>query len=443
MKQSNKLCRYVGPGFIPDRVHGPNKTAGHKARPYTLLSFALVATLGCAPSIVQLERHLDADKFDKAVETAADDPAMQAELAALILERAARDEERASGMIDVLTGAGKPGKRALERLVDSSGDQVARQAEVALHRCGTPEGEDLAVYLEHDASDVRARAARKWYSELEAAMLEKLLVDHDPRVRRWAAKGLCRLGGAHGTDALLRDALRLDPDSKVRAEAARCAKGLGQDVLLVLKAALEDERLGVRLAVIEGLAKTGDEDALIIVEERAAGPVDEMTVAAAAELSRLGNPVGKERLDAALKSNRPVIRQAALLRLERAQVKDRDAILVRMLDDEAPGVVLLAASLLSTGQEVNSAVPKALKRLVEEAGSYSDKARDQLAVLGDADALDQVAKALDDSEETVLLTLLVRVRRAGLAPRFVKLMGNESEPVRIAAARATLATVKP
>ena len=114
MKQSNKLCRCVGSGFIPDRVHGPNKAAGHKARPYTLLSFALVATLGCAPSIAQLEKHLDADKFEQAVETAADDPAMQAELGALILERAARDKERTPEMIDVLTGAGKPGKRALE-----------------------------------------------------------------------------------------------------------------------------------------------------------------------------------------------------------------------------------------------------------------------------------------------------------------------------------------
>ncbi|MCP4676709.1 MAG: hypothetical protein GY854_14595 [Deltaproteobacteria bacterium] len=403
----------------------------------------MLMALGCAPSIAQLERHLDANRFDRAVETAADSPAMQVELAALILERAAKDEARTSEMITILKGAGKPGKRALQRLVDDSEDGVVRQAEVALHRYSPPEGKDLALYLEHDSSDVRERAARKWYSEMDAATLEMLLVDRDPRVRRWAAKGLCRFNGAHGTDALLRDALRLDPDSKVRAEAARCGKCLGRDALLVLKAALDDKNLGVRLAVIQGLSETGDENALTIVEERAAGPIDEMTVAAAAELSRLGNPLGKERLDAALESDRPVIRQAALLRLERARVQDRDAIFVRMLGDEAPGVVLLVAGLLSSREEINPAVPNALRRLVEEAGSYSEKARDQLAVLGDQNALEQVAKALDDAEEATLLTVLTRVRRAvGLAHRFVKLMGNESESIRIAAARATLATVR-
>jgi HEAT repeat protein len=259
-----------------------------------------------------------------------------------------------------------------------------------------------------------------------------------------AVTALCGLEGEGGDGALLEEALRRDPVPRVRARAARCPAGLGAEPLLALKAALGDANLGVRLAAIEGLAATGDPAALAIVEELARGPLDVEAVAAAAELCRAGMEVGRERLDAALEDERPSLRKAALLRLERAGVEDRDALLEGLLADESPEVVLLVASLLGTREELGAEVRDALGKLVDEDGASAAAARDQLAVLGDGESVEAVGQLLAEAEEAEALTVLRRVRRAvGLAPIFVGLMGDARLEVRLAAARAVLATVDP
>ncbi|MCP4599666.1 MAG: HEAT repeat domain-containing protein [Proteobacteria bacterium] len=408
------------------------------------LALALVAVTGCIRSIAHLEKHVDAGEYKEAVIQVTDDPAMQAELAAIILERAAAKGVQTTALIDALTRTGKPGKRALKRLAKHSEESVRYQAEVALHRGRLPEGADLTRFIEHDHSDVRARATQAWNSEMELGTLEKLLYDHDPRVRRWAADGLCRFNGTEGTDALLGEALRLDPDPKVRTRSAECGEALGPDSLLILKNALDDENLAVQLAALRGLVETGDPTARALVEERARSPLDVMAVASAAELARLGHAIGRDRIHDALKDARPGVREAALLRLERAKIQDRDTIFTDLLDDEAPRVVLLAASQLSIKKEVAEAVVKALKRLVDEGGSTSGEARDLLAVLGDAEALDQVIDLLGKGGEADIVATLTRTQRStALAHTFVELMADTRESVRIAAARATLTTRKP
>jgi len=399
---------------------------------------------GCAPSIAPLRARLDAAEYNAAVEETGGDAALQIELAALLLERAAADGLRTPEQLDGLIAAGSSGKRAPQRLAENGPEAVAREADVILDARRPPDGDDLAVFLGHESSDVRARAARVWNSELDKETLADLLMDTEPRVRIAAVSGLCRLAADDGTEQLIREALGRDPAPRVRARAVRCPEGLGSEKLLTLKEALGDENLGVRLGAIEGLAATGDPAALEIVKALARGPLDTEAVVAAAELCRAGVPVGRERLDAALSDERPSLRKAALLRLERTGIEERDTLLAGLLDDESPAVVLLAATLLANREEIDPKVFDALKKLVEDDGSRAVEARDQLAVLADAESVEVVRQLLAEAEEDDALAVLRRVRRAtDLAPTFVTMMGDARLEVRLAAARAVIATVTP
>jgi HEAT repeat protein len=199
--------------------------------------------------------------------------------------------------------------------------------------------------------------------------------------------------------------------------------------------------MGVRHAALRGLGKLGSPEARALIEDRVAGPIDETVVVAAAELARLGSALGSERFEAALAARQPGVRATALLHLGRAGIEDADALRRRALDDEAPKVVLLAASLLLREAEPDGPVATALRRLIDEGGGATPEARDMLAVIGDGAALAEVETVLADAGEDELLAVLGRVRRAAkLRARFVQLLADDRESVRIAAARAVLAT---
>ncbi len=399
----------------------------------------LAFIVGCGPSVSLLEKHLNAGAYDKAVSSAANDPKMQVELAALVLERAASHGIRSFELINFLAGSGKPGRRALERLAGRSDKKEGRLARVMLKRGSLPKKEERRMFFEDESSDVRALAAKLWCNESEADVLKKLLVDNDPRVRNEAVRGLSRFEGANGLDALVRDALRLDPDPKVRAQAARHGNALGPDAILILKKSLGDTNLGVRLAALQGLAETGTTVARDILEEEMLGSLDEMAVAAAAELARRGNAKGKARLKDALEDLRPNIRLTAMLRLERARKGNRDKICAGLLEDEAPAVVLAAAQTLSFNVEYSKSVIDALLRLVVLESARSDEARDMLAVLGHEASLAEVIQVLNQDDETNLLLTLARVGRAkALKSVFAELMAHPSKGVRIGAAQALL-----
>jgi HEAT repeat protein len=199
--------------------------------------------------------------------------------------------------------------------------------------------------------------------------------------------------------------------------------------------------MGVRLAALRGLGGIGTGEALELLRDQVAGPLNETAVVAAAELARLGEKPGRERIEAALAAKSPGVRATALTHLGRAGTEDSEQILIGKLDDESPQVVLLAASMLlrSDAAEPGGPVAAALRRIIDEQSARADEARDMLAVLGDQQAVDDVTAVLAAGDESELVAVLARVRRAAaLRARFVELLAHERPEVRVAAARALL-----
>ncbi|MFO8072723.1 MAG: HEAT repeat domain-containing protein [Polyangia bacterium] len=407
------------------------------------IAAALIAALaaGCAPSVEHLRRNLLDGSYDAALERVEGDERMENELAALVLERALIEGEESSATVAALASTGA-GRHALERLVDRGESPLAELAGIALHRRCAPRDSTLEAYLGSDYSDVRAAAARAWGDELEVERLKELILDDDPRVRRAAVRSLDAAEGGERAARQLCEVLRLDPDPKVRAAAARAGEALGDGALDALRSALEDGNMGVRHAALRGLGELGGEAAVGRIRELAVGPISETTVVAAAELTRLGEKPGRERLEGALEHERSTVRATAVTHAGRALEPDqRRELLERALGDEAPRVVVLAASLLLGDAEPGGEVAAALERVIEAHSVCADEARDMLAVIGDPEAIEQVAAVFEDGDAEELVAVLGRVRRAReLRPDFVRLLADERGTVRLAAARAVLAT---
>lgn len=398
----------------------------------------MVLLWGCGPSTGDLRRHLDAKAFDKAVETAVGKSRLELQLALLIIEKNLIEGGPAE-LTDVLLTAGKPGRRTLERLASADDARLGALADIALRQHEEPEIDDVMLVVNSDDSDIRAFSIRAWHSHMTRIILERALMDHDPRVRLQAVKGIVDIGMEEDVSALLRETLRLDPSSTVRAEAARHGELLGPDVVLILKEALADKSPGVRYAAMRGLAETGNADAIAMLEEIAVGAKDHGSVVAAAELARLGRSVGRTQILAAVEDERVEIRKAALLRLERAGISERDRIVEKCLSDEDPEVVLLSARLLRGKPGARSKVIEALSKIDDEDSPHRIQTRNLLAAFGDTAALDQVREIMRGDDEDAVLQIVREVGDVSLLKdTFVRLMASGSEIVRIEAAKAVV-----
>jgi len=406
-----------------------------------LAAAAAVATGACAPNLSELRRRLEASDFKGAVSTVAGDAARENALAALLLEREAAAGESPLDAVRTLAAAGADGHRHLERLADGKTAPAAALARIALERRRPPGKKELEALLSDPSSDVRSYAVSTWSDDLPAERLAALALDLDPRVRADAIRSLGRCGkGAYSR--VLRDAARLDPDLRVRSEAARTGRALGADAIDVLRELLGGDEPGVAQAALLGLGDLGSKEALALLEERALGAIDETAVVAAAELARLGSKKGRARLVEALGDDRPGIRATAAVNLARADFEDREELLLGLLDDESPRVALTAAAFLGNGPHRDRVIA-ALRKIFEGPGAGSEEARDELAVLGDPAAVKEASQALDSADEAEVILVLRRAKRASsLRGRFVELLADERPAVRRAAAAATLATPK-
>jgi HEAT repeat protein len=414
---------------------------GQAAALLALGASAALTAGACAPKLAELTRLLDASDYRGAVATVAGDAVREDALAALLLERAAEADDSPLDAVRTLAAAGATGHRSLERIAGGKATPAAALAGIALERRRPPSDEALESLLSDPSADVRAYAVSTWWDDIEAERLAALVLDPDPRVRADAARAL-GLGGGDAFSRVLRDTARLDPDLRVRAEAARTGRALGPDAVDLLRELLGGDAPGVAQAALLGLGDVGSKDALALLEERATGTLDETAVVAAAELARLGSGKGRARLLEALADERQGIRATAAVNLARAGLDDREALLLGLLDDSAPRVALVAASSLGVGAHRDRVIA-ALRRIFDGAGSPGEAARDALAVLGDPDAVKAASEALGSKDEAEVVLVLGRTERASpLRGRFVELLADARAKVRRAAAAAVLATPK-
>jgi HEAT repeat protein len=416
-------------------------------RPGDLARVWLVAIVAaaCGPARGPLERHLDAGEHAAALALAQGDRDLERELAAVLLERAtaANADHAAAGLVQDLSGS-RAGRRALERLADGPARPAADLARIALERCGRPGSRDLARWLADDHSTVRAAAARAFGGRLGTDGLSALLLDPDPGVRLAAVSSLAGRGDEPEVAGALREVLVRDPDALVRSAAARTGRVLGEPALEALRRALGDRAPGVRFAALWGLGELGSAEAVSLIADRAAGPLDQSAVVALAELSRLGIAPGPDRFAEALGHEDPLVRATALAHMERAgfDAPRRQRALLGALGDEDPQVALTAAARLATARERPEAeLAAALERVRETSPSRTAEARDLLAALGSAPAVEELQALLVLSgDEAEILAALPRLHGASvLRPRFVALLADPRASVRLAAARAVLA----
>lgn len=393
----------------------------------------VVALFGCGPSTFSMRSHLAKDSFELALDEARGDPDLEDHLAAIILEKEAVENPRSAyDNVRFLAASGNAGRRSLEEMEGGEGIP-ALLAWIGLRRSRVPGGDDLEKLLAAESWDVRAYAVSSWARRIDAGPLRKLAVDADPRIRLAAITALGAAGSEEDAE-LLAEALRVDPDPAVRMAAARNGKALGPRAFEVLRAALEDERIGVRNAAFIGLSRLGNEDAVALLEGRISGELDESGVIAAACLSATGSAKGRERFEDALVDRRPGIRATALVNLSRAGLDDRDDRLLAALEDESERVVFLAASMLLGEEAAGEAVATALRRIANEAGPGAPRAVDMLAVLGDPDSVEAVLEIVGDGDQ--LLLRLPRLKGAeGIRGGVVELLADERGEVRTAAAR--------
>lgn len=376
--------------------------------------------------------------YKKAALEAGSDPGAQQALAAALLVQAIEKGIDINGNIDVLVSAGSMGKQALKRLCRNAAPPASHHACIArMWRC-LPRKATLDQYLKSDYGDVRGRAARKWAHKFDKKTLLSLLEDIEPKVRRASVEAL-RQHDDPEVSASLRNTLLRDPVPIVRSAAAKSGPALGPEALLALKSALRDENLGVRLAALQGLAEIPSPAAADILENTAHGPIDELAATAIMELLRRGDEKAKPRLEALLANNRAVIRKMTLLRLAGSGVKNRETLLKKALQDTTEEVAILAADLLSKYKNGLSDGKATLRKIAAGPTLEAAPARDLLATLGDEKAIAEVKKRLFVGGKAEILTTLKRTARCPeLASSFTRLMGHETEKIRLEAARATL-----
>ncbi len=407
---------------------------------------------GCASKSDRLRRWVNLNRYADAAKIALDDSSKAAELSALILENAALLPDSMDRALERLSVSGTLGRASLKRLSKGNGVS-ARAARIAYERFRKPSGDELAACVKDPHPSVRRWCALAWSRYMSEEMQAAQLLDMDPDVRLYALRALAALPFDPKRAPLFSDALRLDPEIKVRIEAAVHGDRLGEIALILLKTQLRDPNLGLRTAAISGIARIHTEAAVAFITSIAEGPLDQVTLRAQAELAGIGYANGKRLLLGSIDDEKASVRAAALYLLPIAKVESPSTILAKSLKDKAPEVVLAAAGLLRTDKDAQSEVLLSLRKISKLNVKESPQADVLLAEMGDERAAYRAAvslkKAVSESEkhadqgkatENVILALrrVSGIADAQVRQVVVSLLGDRRKAVRIEAAHTVL-----
>lgn len=178
------------------------------------------------------------------------------------------------------------------------------------------------------------------------ASLVPLLRDPSSAVRRAAASALARCASGE-IEGELRGALAGEEDPEARdALIGALARSAGSAALDVLEVALRSERIDTRLAAIEGLGASGDEEALGLLGRALEGTPPE-TIAALRAVGELGLPAGAPLLARHLEAADLDVRRAAARAALRLADSLDPAAVERLAGDDDGWIRTCAARILA------------------------------------------------------------------------------------------------
>ena len=325
--------------------------------------------------------------------------------------------------------------------------------EQGLQRWTGPDGTTHIYTATFAAAPALARLGR---GEAIPALLAMLMSTHG-QMRLEAVQALGRLGGAAVFDQVA--PMLADDERSVASVAAATLYAIDAErAVATLRAALKDERPGVRRAASELLTRVGDSNAA------EAADLDELAQAlhaesaalrlhAIGELGRRGGARAEELLRAATSDPDDHVRRAAWLML--AQIDPSQAITSGLAGLEealmrlkllAGGEVPVRIGIAGVRAEGTSSAGDAERLLAELRRELQSKdvqtriaAATILGRLGGQEAVDALTEALDDAaaqvRRTVVLALATSGDSAAVRPSLIAALRDPEPVVRMAAAR--------
>jgi len=204
----------------------------------------------------------------------------------------------------------------------------------------------------------------------------------------------------------------------------------------------KDENPAVRRAGAKKLADMETAKATKVLENITHGPMEEFKVFVSALLMAQGNDVGKSRMKDALSDSNSHIRKAAIRRLGLAGYDQITKRMVEALDDE-PEVAFAAAQLLIREEEEKERAEALLLKLWKEGGVFAQKARVEMAIARQAEAVESLRAELKEAGGNKGGCLAEKIDEYSqveeLRSFYIDMMAHENSEVRLEAARAVIA----
>ena len=295
-------------------------------------------------------------------------------------------------------------------------------------------------WRQSDSSTVRALVAGQVAGHLSDAALDALREDISPEVRQHAVSALCRRRATDERRTRAVQALRFDPDARVRSAAVACGSFFGAQTDELLREALEDEHRTVVLAALQALQRQRTDASLEALRSVAVGTVSERAVYANAVLARQRDAAALVRLQDALMSADAPMRAAALSAMSSMGIAGAERALEQALADPAPQVRFIAASQLLSARRHQADAQQALRELMSGEDTWAQSAARALAQHGDTQGTAHLRTLLARLSDGDSAALAAQIRRSAgidaLSSEFVSLMGHADVRVRLAAAAA-------
>lgn len=390
------------------------------------------------------------EAYERMREADGADPDLLGRIAALILEQAARDADRALSRqaIQELAAAGTRGDPVLRALAEEDGAWRVLALEALARRGDRGAAIELRSFSDDEDPEARAASVLGMDPEDDRALLLDALGWPQPRARENAASALAALAPDGEVRARIEETSRVDPDPGVRAAAVRALGAYGSAAVSALRERLSDPQPSVRSAAVDALIRADRDEAWAALGSLFATPASAQGVEAA-RLMLLRQREGDEDRGArayllsALRASEPALRaQTAVALVSLPPAEDaRDALREALAAESDPGTQLSLARALGRQPGAEQEAEAALRTLMQAGLEMSAlQAAALLAEDGDQAATGVLAAFLGRPDPSLRRAAARALARDAMRPDDAReALRDHDASVRIGAAGAILA----